>query len=71
MSAEPAAAGLSTQQTEDFQREGYVILEGFLAPGYNERLIAEVDELMADRASGGSRCSPPTGRWACSPRTRR
>ena len=51
MSTEPAA-GLSAQQTDDFQRDGYVVLEGFLAPGYNERLIAEVDELMADRANG-------------------
>ena len=53
MSAEPADAGLSTQQTEHFQREGYVILEGFLEREYNDRLIAEVDELMADRANGG------------------
>ena len=29
MSTEPAA-GLSAQQTDDFQRDGYVILEGFL-----------------------------------------
>ena len=53
MSAEPADAGLSTQQTEHFQREGYVILDGFLEREYNHRLIAEVDELMADRANGG------------------
>ena len=52
MSVQPGHAGLSAQQTEDFERDGYVVLEGFLEPGYNHRLIAEVDELMADRAKG-------------------
>ena len=52
MSIETGAAGLSAQQTEDFERDGYVVLGGFLEPAYNDRLIAEVDELMADRAGG-------------------
>ena len=52
MSAEPAVAGLSAQQTEHFQHEGYVILEGFLERESNDRLIAEVDGLTADRANG-------------------
>ena len=47
-----SAAGLSPHRTEEFRRRGYLILAGFLEPAYNDRLIAEVDALMADRAKG-------------------
>lgn len=45
-------AGLPPHRIEAFRRDGYVILERFLEPAYNDRLIAEVDALTADRAHG-------------------
>ena len=48
-----SAAGLDPHRTEEFRRDGYLILERFLEPAYNDRLIAEVDALTADRENGG------------------
>ena len=48
----PNATGLTAQQTDDFQRDGYLILESFLTPEYNHLLIADVDRLVDDRANG-------------------
>ena len=55
MSAAAASPGLSPEQVERFQREGYLILERCIEPAYNERLIVEVDELIEDLASGTAR----------------
>ena len=46
---------LSAEEIESFHREGYLVLPGLIEPGYNARLMAEVDELMRHRAAGDHR----------------
>jgi len=40
---------LSARDVESFQRDGYLVLEGFLAPDHCRRLIAAVDRFVAER----------------------
>jgi hypothetical protein len=46
--ADPA---LSAEQSERFERDGYVVLEGFFAADRNARLMAECDALHEGRAA--------------------
>ena len=54
MKADPAANGLSQKQTENFQHDGYLILEEFLTAKHNKRLIDEVDQLVTERRNGSN-----------------
>jgi len=49
MSTAPGPDVLSEEDVEFFNREGYIVLEDFIDPDFNQRLIEEVDELMAHR----------------------
>ena len=46
---------LGAEDAEFFHREGYLVLPGFIANDFNERLIVEVDELMRHREAGDNR----------------
>ena len=49
MSEVVANERLSVADAEFFHREGYLVLPGFIEVDYNDRLIAEVDELVEHR----------------------
>jgi len=48
-------SGLTPEDEEFFHSEGYLVLEGIIEPEYNERLIREVDELVAHRQDKDNR----------------
>ena len=55
MSDAVADESLGAEDAEFFHREGYLVLPGFIANDFNERLIEEVDELIRHREAGDNR----------------
>ncbi|NKB72260.1 MAG: phytanoyl-CoA dioxygenase [Candidatus Latescibacteria bacterium] len=49
MSQVQSEQSVSPEDSEFFQREGYLILPSFIEPDYNARLIDEVDQLVEHR----------------------
>ena len=46
---------LTTDQIDSFNDQGYVLLPGIIEPEYGQRLIVQMDELIAHRSDGNER----------------